>query len=459
MKGLQSTRLTCLLAGMLLANTAIALTPPSGGQDPDDGPGNPDPGYSGGYEAVTDQYVYNGVSPANSAYKDSAHFRIYHSGPRVASISQRNLDITLAHLEGAYDLFIDDMGFRSTGLSNHEYSDAGPHYKLNLYPASYMNAGGVMLYDYDSGLTYLEILASQLTSPRVTVHEFGHSLTLASQTWVDQTRTGAWWETVANWVADTYVNSEHYQEVRQQYGLGEGYTIINLDKVISNSHMMLVSDQNYYEAWPFLTFLTNNPAGMSGLGEDTVRRMLTGHPRNNESPLHVLERVAEPDSVQSIIGRYWAHMAYLDIGHPRARQTFLENRHRLNFSNLDPMGNQTYRVKPDRQPAYGGANIHPLRITGDGTIGVYVGNLGNGLSESNFTATLAIRSGEEVRYVAMPEGYGEAVIQTGEEVSLVVANTPDTLYQYDAFNSSSSSREMRGLNYEVTFEGAEPASQ
>ena len=66
-----------------------------------------------------------------------------------------------------------------------------------------------MLYDYNSGLSYLEILASQLTAPRVTVHEFGHSLTLASQTWVDQTRTGAWWETVANWVADTYVNSGH----------------------------------------------------------------------------------------------------------------------------------------------------------------------------------------------------------------------------------------------------------
>ena len=198
---------------------------------------------------------------------------------------------------------------------------------------------------------------------------------------------------------------------------------------------------------------------MAGLGEDTVRRMLSSHPRNNETPLHVLERVAAPDSVQAIIGRYWAHMAYLDIGHPKAREAFFENRHRLNFSNLDPMGNQTYRVKPDRQPAYGGANIHPLRITGNGAVGIYVGNLGNGLPESNFTATLAIRSGEDVRYVALPDGYGEAMIQPGEEVSLVVANTPDTLYQYDAFNSSSSSREMRGLNYEATLTGAVPANR
>ena len=51
------------------------------------------------------------------------------------------------------------------------------------------------------------------------------------------------------------------------------------------------------------------------------------------------------------------------------------------------------------------------------------------------------------------------MIQPGEEVSLVVANTPDTLYQYDAFNSSSSSREMRGLNYEATLTGAVPANR
>lgn len=445
-----------LLAGTLLVNSAFALTPPSGGGSNPGNPG-PDPGTVTGYQPVTTQYVYKGVTPESASYEDSDHFRIYHGGSRVANVSGRNLDITLAHLEAAYDLFVNEKGFRSAGLSNHDRFDSGPHYKLNVYPATFMTAAGVMLYDQRAGLSYLEVMASQLAEPRVTVHEYGHSLTLSQVSWVDQGRTGAWWETVANWVADTYLNSEYYDRVRQSYGLAEGYTIIDLNKVISNSHLMLVSNQNYYEAWPFLTYITNNPDSFPGLGPDIVRDMLTGHPRNNETPLHVLERLAAPTRVQRIIGRYWARMAYLDIDHPRARQLFFNTRSRLNFSSLDPAGPQTWRVKASRQPAYGGASIHPLRITGNGSLRVAVQNLGNGLADSDFTATLAIRNGNRVRYVDLPGGAGSATAGSGEEVSLVVANTPRTLYQYDAFRSTAASPEMRGLNYEVRLTGAVPA--
>jgi hypothetical protein len=43
----------------------------------------------------------------------------------------------------------------------------------------------------------------------------------------------------------------------------------------------------------------------------------------------VLERLASPVSVQTIVGRYWAFSA----------------RSRLNFSNLDSAGGQRYQVK------------------------------------------------------------------------------------------------------------------
>jgi hypothetical protein len=39
----------------------------------------------------------------------------------------------------------------------------------------------------------------------VTVHEFGHALAYTGYNWVDQIRTVTWWETVANWVAGTYL--------------------------------------------------------------------------------------------------------------------------------------------------------------------------------------------------------------------------------------------------------------
>jgi hypothetical protein len=127
----------------------------------------------------------------------------------------------------------------------------------------------------------------------------------------------------------------------------------------------------------------------------------------------------------------------------------------LNFANLDSMGNQTYQVKSSRKPQYGGANIVPLE--GTGNVNVQVTNLGNGQSGSNFTATLSIRSADgAVRYVDLPNGSGQATVASNEEASLVVANTPDVLIQYDAFSTQASSPESIGLNYQVQITGATP---
>ena len=77
-------------------------------------------------------------------------------------------------------------------------------------------------------------------------------------------------------------------------------------------------------------------------------------------------------------------------------------------------------------------------------------------SANPFTATLAIRaSGGAVRYVELANGSGSATIANGEEASLVVVNTPATLYQYDPFSISGDA--ARGLDYQVQLTGATPA--
>jgi hypothetical protein len=150
-------------------------------------------------------------------------------------------------------------------------------------------------------------------------------------------------------------------------------------------------------------------------------------------------------------------MAYLDIGHPKARDLFFSKRSTLNYANLDSMGTGTYQVKAARKPQYGGSNIIPLK--GTGAVSVQVKNLGNGLTESNFTAVLAIRATDgAVRYVDLPNGAGNTTIASTEEATLVVTNTPNTLYQYDAFATTASSPESIGLNYQVQLTGATPAN-
>jgi hypothetical protein len=90
---------------------------------------------------------------------------------------------------------------------------------------------------------------------------------------------------------------------------------------------------------------------------------------------------------------------------------------------------------------------------------VQIKNLGNGLPESNFTATLSIRASDgNVRYVDLPGGASEATVASNEEASLVVVNTPDMLYQYDAFATTATSPESIGLNYQVQLTGLTPAN-
>jgi hypothetical protein len=76
-------------------------------------------------------------------------------------------------------------------------------------------------------------------------------------------------------------------------------------------------------------------------------------------------------------------------------------------------------------------------------------------SDDPFTATLAVSGGSGVRYVDLPGGTGEATLAGGEEATLVVANTPDTLYNYDPFSISGEA--AAGLDYEVQLTGATPA--
>jgi hypothetical protein len=56
----------------------------------------------------------------------------------------------------------------------------------------------------------------------------------------------------------------------------------------------------------------------------------------------------------------------------------------------------------------------------------------------------------------LPDGSGQATVESGEEASLVVVNTPDKLYMYDA--QYVGSPENVGLNYQVQITGATPSN-
>ncbi|KAF5017398.1 hypothetical protein F66182_10678 [Fusarium sp. NRRL 66182] len=394
--------------------------------------------------AASATYTANpNIGPGGSNFKDSAHFRVY--GGSAADVTE-----TINMLEGAYDCFVGTLKWRSSGLSFK--GDSETRYKTNVYSVGALEgAAGVMHSDFATGMAYLEVVDNFLATAGVTVHEYGHGLHYHQQTWVDQGRTGAWWETLANWVADTYKTSDICAAARQKHNQETSPTELALHKVIGDSHQVIVDGSpdsgNYYEAFPFLSYLTYNPDNFAGLGQDTVRQLQLQYEKgSNETPLHTLARVSQNATVGDIVGRYWARMAYADIGHPTAHEVFLQQRGQINFKNVESAGSGAYKPIAGREPRYMGANIIPLEVTGN-QVQVKVA------SNDEFVATVVVyRDGGDSSYVTLENGAATVSVKAGDEVSVVVANAPAEPILYDGFNLSQ--EVSKGLDYTLTLTGA-----
>lgn len=109
-------------------------------------------------------------------------------------------------------------------------------------------------------------------------------------------RTGAWWETIANFIADLYIATPTCSTQKRASNIPDGDSLIELKKVIGDSFQVLVDGTsgsgNYYQAWPFLSYITNNPDKLAGLGATVLLDMIRKYKINsNETPLHSLERL------------------------------------------------------------------------------------------------------------------------------------------------------------------------
>ncbi|KAE9991040.1 hypothetical protein EG327_000579 [Venturia inaequalis] len=389
-----------------------------------------------------------GPPEGGKVFQESAHFRVYDAQSTTQATK------TLAMMEAAYDCFVNDMKFRTSGLSFNAESDegyTGPFYKENIYgKASMPGAAGVMNTNMTLGMSYVQVLADFLDDPTITVHEFGHALTYHEKGWVNQGNTGVFWEPIAEWFADTYITSDLCAAARARGKQPKGDTIIDLDRIISGSPAVIVDgttpapNNNYYQSWPFFAYITNNPDEIEGLGKFAVRNLFRAFKAGSqETPLHTIAYITTTP-VREIVAKYWARMAFVDIGHDIAAALYKDLRKRFNYANLDAVGSTgTYKPKVGRMPKYFGANIIPLKATGK-TIGVEI------TAQKAFIATLVVKKGTVVSYVSCPGGACTAPV--GDEAMLVIVNAPEELMKYDGFAISRAANE--GLNYELKLTGA-----
>ncbi|KAG8626667.1 hypothetical protein KVT40_005612 [Elsinoe batatas] len=385
----------------------------------------------------------------------STHFRVYNTTAKKAAQ-------VVQVLEGAYDCFVNDMGFADTGVSIKNSPSSGPYWKSNIFTAKTDGVAGFVTSDWQTGLAYMVMDQSYVNISSILVHEYGHILTYhaVNSKWWMSSRASGWAEPLANFFSEIYHSSSFCASARSKANAKEGWTLFTPQIVIGASYLSIIDAtrnvfNNEYQSWPFIHYLTMNIDKYPNLGRDMVRTLFnTYNSTANETPFHTLQRLVGPSvKVQKMLTKYWARMAYIDFADTKWYTQYYYTASSVSYDNLDYTSvANTYRVQQARQPKYLGASIIPLVVSGTGQNTIRVtGNM-------PFSATLSIlgadRTARNVRYVNVPAVPGKFVkavkfaLKEGEDATLTVVNTPRQLLTYDT-RATNEGDVAKGLDFTV----------
>lgn len=317
-------------------------------------------------------------------YYESEHFQfIWGNSGDSSRVTSDFLAGNAKNLEDCWDVYMNDLGMAAPSQSVNLSLRDGNNYKTNIYISgtglSNMEDDWAYM-SYDSGgyaYMFCCVDSMQYNPPSwVMPHEFGHVVTAHQLGWNENKYSYAWWEAMGNWFREQYLYSDYSTD---ETGHGTDF----FETYLKNSSLTFPCGRDYYAAWPFLQYLTENPDNLPGYGSDFVKKMLQ-EGQTDEYPLDMVERLAEADP-KDTLGNYAKHIAALDFKNGdayRARLNELLNQGSWNwqqiYTMLEPVAGMenTYEVPTERAPQHAGLNIIPLNVTGS-TITVTLNGLTN----------------------------------------------------------------------------------
>ncbi len=317
-------------------------------------------------------------------YYETEHFQfIWGNSGDSSRVTEAFLQGNGENLEACWDVYMGELQMESPSQSTDLNQRDGNHYKTNIY------ISGTGLADMEDDWAYMSYDAQgyaymfccvdsmQYEPPSwVLPHEFGHVVTAHQLGWNNNKYSYAWWEAMGNWFREQYLYSDYSTD---ETGYGTDF----FETYLKNSSLTFPCGRDYYAAWPFLQYLTENPDHLAGYGTDFVKTMLQ-EGQVDEYPFDMVERLADAD-LKDTLGHYAKHIAGLDFENGdayRARLNELLSAGSWNwqqiYTMLEPVAGQanTYQVPTERAPQHAGLNIIPLTITGD-TISVTLNGLTN----------------------------------------------------------------------------------
>ncbi len=317
-------------------------------------------------------------------YYESEHFQfIWGNSGDSSKVTSAFLEGNAKNLEACWDVYMNDLGMESPSQSVNLSLRDGNHYKTNIYISGTGLSGmaddwAYMSYD-SKGFAYMFccVDSMQYNPPSwVLPHEFGHVVTAHQLGWNTNKYSYAWWEAMGNWFREQYLYSDYSTDTT-------GYGTDFFETYLKNLCLTFPCGRDYYAAWPFLQYLTENPDNLDGYGAEFVKTMLQ-QGQVDEYPFDMVERLAAAD-LKETLGHFAKHMAGLDFENGdayRSRLNELLNNGSWNwqqiYTMLEPVAgeNNVYQVPSERAPQHAGINIIPLDVTSN-TISVTLNSLTN----------------------------------------------------------------------------------
>ena len=398
-------------------------------------------------EEYLTRHVYDGWDPVYDTTKEkyhtyeTEHFQIFwgdsgESG-KVNSSFLQNCERVL---ENCWDKFVVEMGMTQPTTSNLRDGDRTTQYKVNviLNETGVEGYGGWAFGGVDrEGYPYF-MCAPDAMNDWVVPHEMGHVMHFAQgrNAWEGNGYLGPWYEAIGNWFREQYIYDENC------YPEGANYRTDLSALYLRASSLMAVNGRAYYEAWPLLQYLTDNPDGLPDYGDNFIAKLLGYHPDASDGFYNVLAANTE-NSVQDTIGLFASHMAFMDFSHKKNYNEKIDEMlkngwmyRQQRYTGAVPYGDVSaaYTVPVQRTPQSYGYNIIPLSGTGEVSVTL------KGLTDipgAGWRARLVAGKKDGAVHYSRLFGSGETGsinVASGEELYLTVTATKLGLGGWSGFS-------------------------
>lgn len=391
---------------------------------------------------VTRDPVYS-LNDTSVNRAESEHFQIiWGNNDKTGTVNRSLVEGNLENLENIREFYVNVLGMNdpSTSMTGR----ISGNYKTNLYIANtglskIQDDWAYMSVDGDGfGYMVLDPGALRVDPPSwVVPHEFAHVVTYH----MGGGTANGWYEAMANWFRDQYLGSSYYKYGNTTYGPDADF----FGPLVFNSDWYFPHTKNWYDAWPILLYITENPDNMPGLGLDLMRKILKDS--STGTMFDKIERLSGTP-LKEILGGYSKRMVTYDFQRQdrykvRLNELLQDGSHNMNeiYTTLERQSDGSLKVPANRAPKQGGYNIDPLDVDLNAKKVTVDFNGDKSIAGADYRVTIVAETySGDTRYSTTWSDGVNSLNLTGDEkkVYLVVCAAPDTMKDLDIFDSSNS---------------------